>query len=161
MLYNYSDALAMVGIANAIVVNYTNTPIITLSGSSYNASVLKLTNYLNSLENSGNIITYSPNVNQFSVLLNTSFNAFELQQALVSKFGKNVTVSGKVYVRLPKTVKMHDGTQEYTVIAPNLQYSIAESPLPQIGSNVSVHIIALVTQNGFMIPNQTKVAANK
>ncbi|MEM0154308.1 MAG: hypothetical protein QW814_00530 [Methanothrix sp.] len=157
VVYNYSGAVPMAGTANAIVSNYTNSPTISISGSSYNSSDLAVTNYLNSLENKGAIITYSPSGNQFSVLLNGSFNAFALQEGLYSRFGNNTTVSGTVYVRLPKTVKMFEGTQGFTLNSPSSEYAVKISPLPELGSNVSVHILALISSKGQFIPNQTEV----
>ena len=155
--YNYSGAVPMTGTANAVVANYTDSPTITISGSSYNSSELAVTNYLNSLENKGAIITYSPSGNQFSVLLNGSFNSFELQEGLYSRFGSNATVGGTVYIRLPKTVKMYDGTQGFTLNAPTSEYAVKISPLPELGSNVSVHILALISSKGQFVPNQTDV----
>jgi hypothetical protein len=155
--YNYSGAVPMTGTANAVVANYTDSPTITISGSSYNSSELAVTNYLNSLENKGAIITYSPSGNQFSVLLNGSFNSFELQEGLYSRFGSNATVGGTVYIRLPKTVRMYDGTQGFTLNAPTSEYAVKISPLPELGSNVSVHILALISSKGQFVPNQTDV----
>ncbi len=155
--YNYSGAVPMTGTANAIVANYTDSPTITISSSSYNSSELAVTNYLNSLENNGAIITYSPSGNQFSVLLNSSMSAYELQEELYSRFGSNATVSGTVYIRLPKTVRMYEGTQGFTLNAPTSEYAVKISPLPSLGSNASVHILALISSKGQFLPNQTEV----
>ncbi len=155
--YNYSGAVPMTGTANAIVANYTDSPIITISSSSYNSSELAVTNYLNGLENNGTIITYSPSGNQFSVLLNGSFSAYGLQENLYSRFGSNATVSGTVYIRLPKTVRMYDGTQGFTLNSPTSEYAVKISPMPRLGSNVSVHILALISPKGQFLPNQTEV----
>ncbi len=155
--YNYSGAVPMTGTANAIVANYTDSPTITISSSSYNSSELAVTNYLNSLENNGAIITYSPSGNQFSVLLNSSMSAYELQEGLYSRFGSNATVSGTVYIRLPKTVRMYEGTQGFTLNAPTSEYAVKISPLPSLGSNASVHILELISSKGQFMPNQTEV----
>lgn len=156
--YNYSGSVPMIGYANAIVVNYTSSPTINVIGN-YNNTSLGVTNYLNSMVATGNVLTYSPNGNQFSVLLNGSFNAYELQNAISSRFGNNTSISSNVYVKLPKTVKLLDGTQKYTLAAPGGEYSIKVTPLPILGSNVSVKILALISAQGQFEPNQTEVTA--
>jgi len=154
--YNYSSAVPMIGTANAIVVNYTDSPVISIKGS-YNTTSLGLTKYLNGLVNNGSAITYTPNGNQFDVLLNGSFNSYDLQKAIKARFGNNATVSSKVYIKLPSTVKLYSGTTGYTLKAPTGEYSVNVSPLPAIGSNVSVKILALISSNGQFVPNQTRI----
>ena len=154
---NYSNAVPMSGVANAVVVNYTYSPVVTISGSNYNSTVLELTKYINGEVSSGNVITYTPNGNQFNILLNNNFTAYQLQEGLTSAFGDNVTVSGTVYVKLPSKVDMYDGTSKYSLNAPASTYSLSIKPIPQIGSNVSVKILALISQTGQFVPNQTVV----
>ncbi|MCL5679827.1 MAG: hypothetical protein M1465_00590 [Candidatus Marsarchaeota archaeon] len=154
--YNYSGSVPMIGTVNAIVVNYTNSPTINIEGS-YNNTSLGLTKYLNKLVGSGNIITYTPNGNQFAVLLNGSFSAYELQDVLGGIFGNNTSVSGTVYIRLPSKVKLYSGSTGYTLVAPAGEYPVSISPMPTIGSNVSVKVLALISQKGQFVPNQTRV----
>ncbi|MCL4404951.1 hypothetical protein M1583_03105, partial [Candidatus Marsarchaeota archaeon] len=155
--YNYSGAVPMVGTANAVVVNYTSSPVVELSPKGYNSTALGVTDYLNSLVSKGYAVTYTPNGNQFNVLLSNNFTAYQLQSAIASRFGSNATVKGTVYIRLPKSIKMYDGTSGYVLTSPTSEYSVVIEPLPYIGSNVSVKVLALITAKGQFAPNQTEV----
>ncbi len=145
------------GVANAIVVNYSATSLILINQKNYNSTYSNVSNYLAKLESNNTIPYYTEESNGMLVELNSSFNAYMLQQLLLEKFANGTHVNATVYIKLPHFVKFYSGTYGFNVSMPNRTYSISESPLMPLGSNVSVKINALANQSGFITPNSSEV----
>lgn len=144
------------GSVNAIVSGYGSTASITVSNQIANGTAI-IGNVLSNLQSNGSISNYLVQTNSFQVFL-AKMNPYQLQTLVdgaVNSSGLNFTAS--TYVTLPKAIKLYYNTQAIPVYPQQLNYSESITPLPSLGSNISVNVQALVVANGTIFDNNIKV----
>ncbi len=184
---NTSQIFFVSGNVNGSVVGYLNNIVLSLNFNktdsvNYTTELSGIvSNAISSMQASNEISEYTPlsiNDTSYSILL-SNMSAYEFQQGLRNmvsnalsskniKLSNNISMSSIINsiiivnattrINLPPKITLNYSTQAVQVTPPSQNISMSIEPLLPIGTNVPLHIIAGVNQNGRISNSQFRVS---